>query len=333
LGIPDTAQADFDGDGITDKIIHTHDTITIEMSSKGIFSYSPKTIEGDTRSIQDFEVISLRKDGQYPSVVFATVNWRNQFFHLSTQRILFNQEGQFTVRELPTVSVGRDIDCIPNPREDMNPFSVLCFYSSYGDVEWKTGLSALIEINQEGRSRDVTEWYHLPFPQSVLSTRGPNNGFLMINSAFFDFNQDGLEDLIAVGQHSQILTAEMTLNEKFKNARYHSDHGEYLRISVPQKVHTKKMKLIPPCVYFTLEAHEGPLRDFVECYNQKTSTWNGIEIPGGPYFSGQHKDVIFWDVNGDGLLEFAAKTIQGHWNLLQVIPKDKYHHESYRYKI
>jgi hypothetical protein len=134
----------------------------------------------------------------------------------------------------------------------------------------------------------------------------------MVDAAFVDFSGDGLLDLVVVGQHSQILSAVQHKDGYFVETLYHSIPGEFFRVWAPAEEHAGEVT-IPPCVYYAMEPDEAFRSDFVECYDRSNKEWYEVQLPGGVYFNGRIEPVQFWDVNDDGMIDFAARKDDGTW--------------------
>jgi len=74
---------------------------------------------------------------------------------------------------------------------------------------------------------------------------------------------------------------------------------------------------IPPCVYFGMEKTEeqASRSDYVDCYDQGSDKWYEVTLPEGPYWT-EYEPVMFWDMNGDGMVDFAARKEDGSWTAL-----------------
>jgi len=169
---------------------------------------------------------------------------------------------------------------------------------------------------------DLTREYSLPWPvQTSLAyaQQDPSegrwmDGYMMLSALFTDFTGDGLLDLVVVGQHSAVFSTVQTKDGIFIHAEYHGLPDEYARVSGP-KLAAEENLTVPPCVYYGMEKREASKEEYVECYDRKTKDWYEISLPGGPY-SMKLKDVMFWDMNRDGMIDFAARRSDGSWNLL-----------------
>lgn len=176
-------------------------------------------------------------------------------------------------------------------------------------------------------ARDLTATYRLPLPHDDLLSYAGDGRFLM-GVEFFDFTGDGLDDLVAVGEHSRILTAVQNARGHFEAVQYHSFADDYMAVWAPNVTKGSAVD-VPPCVYVVLErsqAHRSA--DFVECYDGSAREWYELALPGGSYFMDTVTDqseyrgiatlsqqyyVPFWDLNGDGTIDFAVRGEDGSW--------------------
>ena len=174
-------------------------------------------------------------------------------------------------------------------------------------------LAAYSTIWVRGRlyANDLTAQYRLPWPHSYARI-GSGTGYHMIDGAFFDFSGDGLLDLVAVGQHSRIFSAVQHPDGYFVEAQYHSIPDEYYRVWAPKQRYAGEV-IVPPCVYHAMEPDEAWRSDFVECYDRSRKEWYEAQLPGGIYFNDRVEAVQFWDMNDDGMIDFAAKREDGTW--------------------
>ncbi len=58
--------------------------------------------------------------------------------------------------------------------------------------------------------------------------------------------------------------------------------------------------------------------DYVDCYDQDSGEWYEVTLPEGPYWT-EYEPVMFWDMNDDGMIDFAARREDGSWNLLTFV--------------
>lgn len=304
---------DFDNDGVNDSIDFRDGQITIKLNTGLEYRYSLSASKDEEKRIHDIRIFSLNPDGAYPSILMASAKWTKGFVYSLPQKILLNIKGGFSLRDLGIKLVGRSLDCT---RLKTNQLPV-CFFASYGDNKLLLGISKLVEITPDGKANDITRKYGLDFP--VKFEDWGTDGYHMIGASFFDFNGDGYQDLIAVGQHSRILTAELHPDGYFSPVQYHIDQDrpklkEFLRVSVPRVANPLQNLTVPPCVYFSMEKSEGQQSDYVECFNGEARYWYKVILPKGPYFM-EYTEVMFWDENRDGMLDFAAKNAKGEWTL------------------
>jgi hypothetical protein len=185
------------------------------------------------------------------------------------------------------------------------------------DVVLAVGLGRL--DHEAVLSHDVTRKYRLPWPtqRGQAPGRPGLDGFFMGDAVFFDFSGDGLLDLVVVGQHSRPFSAIQHPDGYFTNAGYHAVPDEYIQVWAP-KVGEDTEVIVPPCVYFSMEKDEARRSDRVECYDHKSYEWYEITLPEGPYWT-ENEPVMFWDMNDDGMIDFAARREDGSWNLLTFV--------------
>jgi hypothetical protein len=170
-------------------------------------------------------------------------------------------------------------------------------------------------------AKEVTREHGLPWPAHWPPNMNGSSqdGNYMGGARFFDFSGDGLLDLIVVGQHSRIFSAIQHENGSFVEARYHSVGDEYLEVFAPEP-ETNADLTVPPCVYIAMELERSfHSSDYVECYDRTAGEWYEVELPGGKYAMrdwyevGLPADVRFWDMNGDGMIDFTARRDDGNW--------------------
>jgi hypothetical protein len=168
-------------------------------------------------------------------------------------------------------------------------------------------------------SRDRTRELQLPWPAQYGHGRPNVDGMFMMGAAFIDFSGDGLLDLVVVGQHSRPFSATQHPEGYFVDAAFHATPDEYVRVWAPEGLPNRGTSA-PPCVYFGMEKTEEVAwrSDYVGCYDQGRKEWYDLALPGGPYWT-EYDPVAFWDMNGDGTLDFAARTTEGRWHVLTFI--------------
>jgi hypothetical protein len=176
---------------------------------------------------------------------------------------------------------------------------------------------ALARLDHEAVfAHDVTREYRLPWP-AQYGHAGPHpDGMFMVDAVFLDFSGDGLLDLVAVGQHSRPFSAIQHSDGHFTNAGYHGVPDEYVRVWAPKAAEDTELT-IPPCVYFGMEKTEeqASRSDYVDCYDQGSDKWYEVTLPEGPYWT-EYEPVMFWDMNGDGMVDFAARKEDASWTAL-----------------
>jgi hypothetical protein len=178
-------------------------------------------------------------------------------------------------------------------------------------------------------SKDLTRDYRLPFPALWPPYRlGAEDGLSLMGVRFFDFSGDGLRDLVAVGSHSRVFSAIQHEEGYFADAGYHSLRQEFLGVWAPQAPSGSGL-VTPPCLYYVLERNQTwRSSDYLGCYDRAMNEWYEVELPEGVYFmdtaqsgSGlqgveslsQRHYVPFWDMDEDGVIDFAARRDDGTW--------------------
>lgn len=167
--------------------------------------------------------------------------------------------------------------------------------------------------------RDLTLESGLPWPVEMSMEYSQQlrphgrwmDGYFMESAAFFDFSGDGRLDLVAVGLHTGIFSAVQDETGGFTSAGYHGRPDEYYRVSTPE-VRSGVSLTVPPCVYYGMDLGEASKPDYVECYDAGRNEWYSLSLPGGPYWM-RRVPVQFWDRNGDGMIDFAARREDGTW--------------------
>ena len=114
--------------------------------------------------------------------------------------------------------------------------------------------------------------YHFPVGAGWYANQ--RNGTYMMDSAFVDFNKDGAEDFITVGQHASIrghiLVPDTSRPEGVRyvthtltNAHRGVAPTEFLKVS-PFNRYNSRIKL--PCVYISSEREGAKDRDHIRCF-------------------------------------------------------------------
>ncbi|MEM9195004.1 MAG: hypothetical protein AAGF12_37875 [Myxococcota bacterium] len=310
--IPDPLAVDYDDDGIVDQVSRGGTTqITIELSASGaIFEYVLERPNGAIRQIRGLEVLSLREDGRFPSIVLAEMSWgtTNSPSDL-TQHLILNREGTLETVDLGHSLIGRDVSCRWfEPRGQ-----VLCFYASYGYFQGPllVGRSRLISVSAEGAIEDLTGSFGLPYP--VRFAGFGTDGYHMIGADWVDTNGDGADDIVAVGQHSRMMVATMSADEAAVAWLEPSD--DQLRIWTARNHDL-------PCAYVAIEhgmsVHDS---DFVQCYDREAETW--YTLPFAQTTRMTYDTVVFWDQDGaPETVEFAARRASDmRYGLYQLVPE------------
>jgi len=183
---------------------------------------------------------------------------------------------------------------------------------------------ALARLDHEAVfSHDVTREYQLPWP-AQYGHAGPNvDGMFMIDAAFLDFSGDGLLDLVVVGQHSRPFSAIQHPDGYFMDAGYHAEPDEYVRVWAPE-TGEETVLTVPPCVYYGMEKTEeqADRSDYLECFDQGSGEWYELNLPEGPYWT-EYEAVMFWDINDDGMIDFAARKENGSWTAFTFVEESR----------
>ena len=186
-------------------------------------------------------------------------------------------------------------------------------------------------------SRSITRQYRLSWPEEwPVTPLGSIDGLYMMGVQFFDFSGDGLLDLVAVGEHSRIYSAIQNVDGYFVDGGYHSFSDEFVG-AWAASVQAGYSLTAPPCVYLVLEKREtGRPSDYLECYDRGARAWYEVTLPEDSYFmhtaqSGerglsieglsQRHHVTFWDMNEDGMIDFAARKEDGTWTAFTFVPE------------
>lgn len=227
------------------------------------------------------------------------------------QQIFVNQGGMnFERRELQYhvpysstrrvyMAATRSVKCRNYPsalvREGFNP-GALCFFAAYdahqdhGEVNWGTNTALLkIEMSSTGvvSAMDITASSGLPWVSGAYGTvvghfnvfNGKSELLNMMDSAFLDFNDDNLPDLITVGQHINPHVSQMIFDRtRPAGIRFgpttrmlgtsREPMTEYLTVNAFGDVNPN---LNMNCLFFTGEQEENTLapwnvRSHIRCY-------------------------------------------------------------------
>ena len=166
---------------------------------------------------------------------------------------------------------------------------------------------------------DLTREFRLPWPMEGslaydVQQRPKGrfmDGFMMLSARFTDFTGDGLLDLVVVGQHSGVFSAVGHEDGYFTAAEYHGLPDEYVRVSAPPVLEDVELT-VPPCVYHSMQRDQATKPDHVECYDRAGEQWYKAELPEGTYWMAW-EPVLFWDMNEDGMIDFAARREDSTW--------------------
>ncbi|MEM6928930.1 MAG: hypothetical protein AAF602_18470 [Myxococcota bacterium] len=297
--VPDPLAVDYDDDGLPDTVTLEGTTqITVTLTGGGPpFTYRPERPDGEVRQIRDIEVVSLREDGRFPSLVLAEMSWGTENLPAALpQHVLLNEEGSWSTVALDQTLIGRAVSCRWfEPRRE-----TMCFYASYGPFEgdFLEGRSRLVGLGPAGQAADRTAEFGLPFP--VDFDGFGTDGYHMIGSAWTDFDRDGIPDIVGVGQHSRTLLARMSADEA--EVRWFGQSDDALRVW-GSRAHDI------PCVYVAIEPGESVFdTDFVRCHDAAEDRWYKLDVEDGGAFAMRYDRVVFWDQDGDpSTVELAAR--------------------------
>ncbi|MEM9692632.1 MAG: hypothetical protein AAGA56_08810 [Myxococcota bacterium] len=294
--IPDRLAVDYDDDGVVDQVTRSVTEVAITLSGTDTtHTYRLERPNGEVRQITEFDVISLREDRRFPSIVLSEMNWGTDNTPRDLeQHLVLNREGRLTTVALGHRLIGRDVSCRWSEAYD----EAQCFYASYGYFTGARliGQSRLVGLAEDGAVTDRTETFGLPFP--VLFDGFGTNGYHLIGAAWLDFNGDGKQDIIAVGQHSETLVVNMA--ETPADVSWKSPSDDFRRVWTPRDHNL-------PCAYFTVEQGEASTdSDYLECYDADAQQWYPLDL--GVKLSMVYEPVLFWDEDGDAsTVEFAAR--------------------------
>jgi len=168
-------------------------------------------------------------------------------------------------------------------------------------------------------ARDLTGESGLPWPVETSMEYDQQSrpdgrfmdGYFMDSAVFVDFSGDGRLDLVVVGQHSGVFSAVQDTAGGYLMAGFHGRPDEYYQVSGP-RVRKGANLSVPPCVYYGLEADQASKPDYIDCYDATTIEWYAVPLPDGPYWM-ERTPVRFWDMNNDGMIDFAARKDDGTW--------------------
>jgi hypothetical protein len=317
---------DFDNDGTPDEVTPQPlplypFSFTVRLSSNPA---SPISIGSGSNGFGGVSAFSLNADGSYPSLAFAVYAWNASVpngFAVANQKIAFNnQNGSFTIVDVPISLAGRDVTCTRDFPGRSNP---VCFFASYPDYGANQNPSKLVEILPSRQLVDITSEAGLPYPMSI----NPNwqwfeypPGSQLDSAAFYDFNGDGLPDLLLGSPHNLLVRAFSQPNGQMSWAAMPFTEGQYQRVFAPLKMDSwlesdgstdLSPSLMPPCAYLALRTDDvNP--DRFRCYDRIDGAWYELTLPfendADKRFSA-NRAVRFWD--RDGRIVFAARNKSG----------------------
>lgn len=201
----------------------------------------------------------------------------------------------------------------------------LCFFSGYSNSSDGKSYTALLKLEEENgflKAYDLTKssglpwggidgklWSAFPRTDRKLGSSYRPDGYFTMDSAFLDYNLDGLPDLVVVGQHASIRTARMVLNKakpqgiQFVTTRITKSGNGYESEFLNAYNLGRNDNSNSTCVYITGESQfiepgsSATVRDQIRCYNNVTKKWETEYMPGD--ISTNYKNVKIRE-NGHG---------------------------------
>jgi hypothetical protein len=240
----------------------------------------------------------------------------------SNQIVILNNRGRFFMQEIVLENgskykaVGRGVSCAEFPKflvsKGHKP-GALCFFAGYHfSGVTHSALIKLEFVNNRLIAKDLSASAQLPWSRGASGTSmnsfpkyktcggsTKTDGYHMMGAAFLDANNDGLPDLITVGQHASVRFSKMLWDSsKREGFRFETSFiskaskntmTEYLKI---EAFHNVDKSINSPCVYISGELKDGcgssgaSVHDHLQCYIN--GQWR-IQSLGG--FSSESKPV------------------------------------------
>lgn len=281
------------------------------------------------------DVVFLKS--KFPSIVVSTgyahpvnglrIKGQQYFIHLrssdrkfSAKAIKINSTGE------KLMSAARSVKCTQMPSSIVNTGvndGALCFFAGYDSSlpnSSRTGtVTALIKIEEGSNDsvifKDLTSSTKLPWKgvsgtplgsiREIKMCNGGSSrydGLHMMEGAFLDYNQDGLPDLVTVGQHASIRSHQMVKSSKYVEGFYFKTEiihdvrtgmSEFLQV---ESLDENDRELGSKCVYITGEVDDGKysscnaVPDHFRCFNG--SSWTTYFPEGERFTSGMHTRVF-----------------------------------------
>ncbi len=313
---------DFNGDGAKDKV-RCHPDKYLEIrngkTNKVFFSWN-----GPTRFVKDNDIWSRRRvfsgcevvgmPGGKPVVLISnfwdTFKYGKPFWRArSAQYIAYHNGRRYIVRALRYADnkvyygVSRSVKCHAFPNKLVKKGykrGLLCFYADYASDNYNR--TALFKIEQSKDKKTIlakdvtaslvgTPWrngangtniYTMPLGRGWASNQ--RDGAFMMDSSFFNFQKDGLVDLMTIGQHARVRAHRMIYDPRYKEGfRYVTTNltdaakgtspTEFIKIRS-----TKRFggKMNTPCAYLSSESGKVE-RDHFQCFMD--NRWVKFNLP------------------------------------------------------
>ena len=349
---------DFNGDKVPDRV--TYNGISLIVSIKDgvtgaeIFRWERDDPAGESR-FSSVDIVDIQKG--FPSIIisgFRTVNGQGAR-GFDRQYIIFNNKGSLRTYMVTKpdgknyATAGRSVQCTSYPQvlinKGYNP-GALCFWAGYdgalgqGGSGTSTALVKIESVNGAPVFKDITPTSDLPwimgmsgtplnnFPTVHLCSGGGAryDGLHMMSGTFLDYDQNGLVDLVTVGQHASIRAHQMVLDttrpegirfitKKITNPS--QGMSEFLKVVALNKVETGYKS---NCVYVSGEIGGcNSTYDHLRCF--ENGSWHLKKLPGSE-FSSAHLGA-YLSGNGGGKIYLQAREVAGT-NVQNVYFEDTY---------
>ncbi len=308
---------DFNGDGINDRVrcsLAKFVTITSGADQKVLFEWDgPQklrtTTSGDVyrRAVSGCEITMI--NSKTPVILISnfwiTPNWRSD----APQYAVFRTSQGFVVRTLEVSNFGtyrgvvRSIKCGRYPRRMVtNGYKdgALCFMADYTQAELSRSAILKLEMSRDGNdiiAKDLSSTSGLLWSNGARGTSIWNfdvidgfkshqrDGGFMMDSAFLDYNNDGLIDFLTVGQHAKLRSHRMVIDStrregirfvtnELTSVNSTNDMTEFLKITSFDR---QEPNLDVSCVYLSGESSDPNGHDHIRCF--RNGTWSKRNLP------------------------------------------------------
>jgi hypothetical protein len=278
------------------------------------------------RAFTACEVIELQK-GKQSIVVSAVFNHSERGSRVQSEQYLLLNTGRTLAPKVISAqqsarngalivnsnmifkSAARSVQCAEFPDKLIHEgyrAGVLCFFAGYDTLspeDWTNTAVIKFEVRDGNLiGKDLTPSSGLPWYGGIKGTpkhafpsyrsrtgQVKIDGLHMMGGAFIDHNNDGLPDLVSVGQHASVRVSRMLINKsraegvEFQTSNIlQAKYGhmtEFLTIAAFGKYTDKNRK---PCVYISGELYDGDDRggevvDHVRCFER--TEWVRHDLP------------------------------------------------------